>query len=305
MDVKKLNIPTLDGPNWGQYINHLQAALRILDCYDVVKGELLTPPPNPTYDLLVKPTHLGQQTTAAQITAYRAEKAIWKKKNGQALGIMQATILPIIWQDYVQHGKACTLYNAFKTAFRQARGASTYLQLVNMVKVTFTDAMDLLPQIQQFQDNYNHIMSYGHSCLSEDLTTFMFCSSLPESYEATARQYLNNIMVIANYKLMDIITQVLQEESRRKAQALGHSSSLNKSLMMKNIDQKCAKCGKMNHTTQNHWPGGKNPNKGKGQKPQKALGSRGGKRRKMWTKRKGTTKCQHIRHCRLKQIVDN
>ena len=35
---------------------------------------------------------------------------------------------------------------------------------------------------------------------------------------------------------------------------------------MKNLGQKCAKCGKMNHTTQNHWPGGKNPNKkGKGQ----------------------------------------
>ena len=30
---------------------------------------------------------------------------------------------------------------------------------------------------------------------------------------------------------------------------------------MKNYGQKCAKCGKMSHSTQNHWPGGKNPNK--------------------------------------------
>ena len=31
-----------------------------------------------------------------------------------------------------------------------------------------------------------------------------------------------------------------------------------------------AKCGKTNHTTQNHWPRGKNPNKkGKGQKSKK------------------------------------
>ena len=46
MDIKKFNIPTLDGPNWGQYIIQLQAAAHILDCYNVLRGEILTPPPN-------------------------------------------------------------------------------------------------------------------------------------------------------------------------------------------------------------------------------------------------------------------
>ena len=49
--------------------------------------------------------------------------------------------------------------------------------------------------------------------------------------------------------------------------------------MVKNIGQKCVKCGKTNHTTQNHWPGGKHPNKGKGQKSQKALSSSGNKKK--------------------------
>ena len=101
-----------------------------------------------------------------------------------------------------------------------------YLQLVNMVKIQITDLMDLLPQIQQFQDNYNLITSNGHSRLSKDLATFLFCSSLPDSYELTARQYLDNITAIANYKLTDIIARVLQEENRRKANALGQGSSL-------------------------------------------------------------------------------
>ena len=69
--------------------------------------------------------------------------------------------------------------------------------------------MDLLPQIQEFQENYAQIMLNGHSKLSEDLMTFMFCSSLPESYKLTTQQYLNNITSIAIYKLMDIITWVL------------------------------------------------------------------------------------------------
>ena len=89
-------------------------------------------------------------------------------------------------------------------------GATTYFQLVNMVNICFTDSTDLLPQIQKFQENYMRILLNGHSRLSEDLITFMFCSHLPNSYEATTRQYLDNIMDIAIYKLLDIITQVLQ-----------------------------------------------------------------------------------------------
>ena len=47
MDMKKLNIPTLDGPNWGQYVISLQAAAQIINCYDVLREEILTPLPTP------------------------------------------------------------------------------------------------------------------------------------------------------------------------------------------------------------------------------------------------------------------
>ena len=163
---------------------------------------------------------------------------------------MQTTIATVIWQKYETQGVAKDIYDALKTAYGQAGGALTYLQLVSLVEIQFTDSMDLLSQIQQFQDNYNQIMSNGHSKLSKDQATFMFCSSLPDSYKLTTQQYLDNITAISNYKLSDIIARVLQEESRRKAQALGQGSSLNKFSTVQNIGQKCAKCGKSNHTTQ-------------------------------------------------------
>ena len=47
----------------------------------------------------------------------------------------------------------------------------------------------------------------------------------------------------------------------------------------------------MYHTTQNHWPGGKHPQKGKGQKSKKALSSSGGKKN-MEKKGKGKEKAQ-------------
>ena len=90
-----MNIPTLDGPNWGKFSIHLQASACILDCYDVLRGEILTMNPL-TYDLLVKPTQPGAQASTADLRVYNTAKAVWNKKNAQALGLMQATVSPVI-----------------------------------------------------------------------------------------------------------------------------------------------------------------------------------------------------------------
>ena len=108
MDIKKLNIPTLDGPSWGIYIISLQALARILDIWDAMRGEILPTTP-PTYDLLVKPTPVAANATATKIAAYTTVKAIWSKKNTQGLGLMQATVSSVIWQEYLHLGptKSC------------------------------------------------------------------------------------------------------------------------------------------------------------------------------------------------------
>ena len=126
MDVKKLNIPTLEGPNWGEYAPKLQAAFQIFDCWDIVKGEILTPPPHPPYDLLAKPTVPPANMSAADHAVYQTAKAIWNMKNTQALGLMQTSVSAVIWQDYSLHGIAKDLYDALETAYRKAGGASIY-----------------------------------------------------------------------------------------------------------------------------------------------------------------------------------
>ena len=258
--------------------------------WEVIRGDILTPAPNLTRDLLVKPSPLTGTPTPAELATYNAAKSHWSQKNSQGLGLIRATITNVIWQRYENLPTAKEILDGLETEFGAAGGAQTYLQLVNMVKIQLTDSMDLLPQIQQFQDNYNLITLNGHSRLSEDLATFLFCSSLPDSYEPTARQYLDNITAIANYKLADIITRVLQEENRRNANTLREGSSLNRFSMTKNIGQKCAKCGKTNHPMQNHWPRGKNPNKkGKGQKSKKSHSS---EKKKTDKKAKGKEKAQ-------------
>ena len=204
MDISKYCIPTLDRPNWGLWLDKIQSTAKILDIWDGIRGEILTTN-HITRDLLAKPSQLGANATAAELATYTIAKAVCSKKNAQGLGLIQATVSNVIWQQHQSLGTAKQVLDALETKLGAAGGAQTYLQLVNMVKLQFTHSMDLLPQIQSFQDNYNLIMLNRHSRLSEDLATFMFCLSLPDSYELTARQYLDNITSIANYKISDII----------------------------------------------------------------------------------------------------
>ena len=150
--------------------------------------------------------HYCLQTRLLQTMQHTKPRKLFGPRRTPRHWVMQqTTIMSVIWQKYETQGVAKDIYDALETAYGQAGGANMCLQMVNKVKIQFTDSMDLWSQIQQFQDNYNRITSNGHSRLSEDLATFMFCSSLPDSYESTAQQYLDNIMAIANYKLSDII----------------------------------------------------------------------------------------------------
>ena len=76
---------------------------------------------------------------------------------------------------------------------------------------------------------------------------------------------------------MYIIPQVLQEENCQRTNSIASGSALNKFSTVKNLGQKCAKCGKTNHSTQNHWPGGKNLNKSSGAKSTSHKSSKGKK----------------------------
>ena len=97
MDIRKLGIPTLDSTNWGEWIIKLQVAARILDIWDILRGEILTTNPT-TYNLMSKLTPLvtTPAPTTVELAAYEVSKMAWNKQNAQALGLMQASVMPVI-----------------------------------------------------------------------------------------------------------------------------------------------------------------------------------------------------------------
>ena len=59
----------------------------------------------------------------------------WNKCNVGTLGLLQATISSVIWQDYLLDSEAHEIWTKLEARFGKAGGAMTYLQLVNMVNI--------------------------------------------------------------------------------------------------------------------------------------------------------------------------
>ena len=99
MDISKYHIPQLIGPNWGPWYERIQSTTRIINIWDATRGNVTST--NPTVrDLLTKPTPLTSTYTATELATYNAAKTLWDQKNSQGLGLIQATITNVIWQQY-------------------------------------------------------------------------------------------------------------------------------------------------------------------------------------------------------------
>ena len=122
MDISKFKIPTLDGLNWGLWFIHIKSTLGILDIWDAMWGEVLGTMPQ-TCDLLAKPTPVTVNATATKVTAYTSAKAVWSKKNVQGLGLIQATVSGVIWQDYQTLGTTKEALDTLETAFGATGGS--------------------------------------------------------------------------------------------------------------------------------------------------------------------------------------
>ena len=169
MDTTKVSADILDSPNWGTWAVQIQVVARVLNCWSVIKGERIPGTTPPTYDLLAKPVQGTAPRQTSNVALFAKSLFEWNKMNSTVLGLIQGKLNPVLWPGYVDVRDATTFWTRLETKYRKAGGANTYLQFVGMIKQTFTDSVDLLSQIQKFQENYQCVLSNGHSNITEDL----------------------------------------------------------------------------------------------------------------------------------------
>ena len=189
MDISKFKIPTLDGPNWGQWYEHFQSTTHIIMVWEVIRGDILTPAPNLTRDLLVKPSPLTGTPTAAELATYNTAKSHWSQKNSQSLGLIQATISNVIWQKYESLSTAKEVLDGLETEFEAAGGG--------------TD----LPPIGQYGENSNH--QFDRSATTDSTISGQLQPDNVEWPQRAIRRPCNFLVLLESPRLIQIDCQAI------------------------------------------------------------------------------------------------
>ena len=134
MDVSKFRIPTLDGPNFGLWLDHIQSTTQILNVWDMMRGDIVLTNPL-TRDLLTKPSPPSANATAAEQTTYTTAKAVWSKKNAQGLGLIQATVSNVIWQKHQSLPTSKEVLDALEAKFGKVAVSIQHNQVIIVLKL--------------------------------------------------------------------------------------------------------------------------------------------------------------------------
>ena len=84
MDISKFCIPTLDGPNFGLWLDHIQSTTRILDIWDIMRGDLITSTTPPTRDLLTKLSPLAPNASQDVINTCHCESHLEQEERSRS-----------------------------------------------------------------------------------------------------------------------------------------------------------------------------------------------------------------------------
>ena len=248
-------VPAFDGTNYKTWSNAMIGLFRYSDSYLIVMGKEKLPkaadPDKPT----VEETKLINS---------------WNTRNQRAISYMQLYSIPSLIHYFKEVEFASVLWNQFATDFKSTSILAESLAFRGLLETKFADNDELNAQIQSFQTNLQLVEETGLK-IERSIRVMIFLWALPASYNLPLSAWLATADM-TTIDIKDIVPKILEEERRRKG---SNEVSVSKITQTKRHKKgPCQKCGKTNHSTENHWdtkPGTsqkkKSENKGNQGKP--------------------------------------
>src|SRR5688572_19171463 len=247
MDPAKIStstIPIFDGSNYQAWYNSLRGIFRLSGVWDIVEANNGVPTLRPT--------------------SGADEQSAWDEKNNKALGYMSVYMNPSLQHLIGDESVAATVWKNIKDKYGKPGGVGAFVYFQQLFRTTLNDSKPLRPQITELEAARQRTTNAGIK-VDDMFMALLILTSLPESYSNISGTILATIPDISAITPNDVIPKIIEEESLRNAAS--NNSEMNRVIHAK--PQKCNKCGKTNHTTENHWPDGKPPAKGNGKKKKK------------------------------------
>ena len=257
----KINLVTLDGTNWNRFETPMKSYLRSHGCWFLIEEYGYTPrwttPPTGT----LRPT--PSNTNAEEV-------AKWDEKNDRAIGLILLHLAEHIMHTVAHLSTAKAIWDELKRVYAKPGSVGAFVHFQQLFNSTLSDKSPLRPQLDAIQEFANRVKNDGID-VKDNLLALLMVNALPESYQSIGGTILATFTDISTLKPSDIIQRIHEEEQRR----ISNKIQISKVALQKH----CDKCGKNNHTTEQHWPDGKRPTKkssSDGKAQQSGQGNQGG-----------------------------
>lgn len=264
-------IPLFNGSNYKQWSDAIRAFLRFSGVWFLIQGygsTIAQAQPG-----MARPT-VGTTPTTAELAA----QASWDEKNDKALGIIQLYVAQHLRHHVDDKTTALDAWNAIKDGYEKPGAVGAFVAFQKLFNAQLSDASPLGPQIDALLKAANQVNAAGID-VKEQLISLLIINCLPKSYQALSSTILATTPDIKLLKPSDVRPKIVEEEVRRQSNRL----QVNRISKAPILEKKCAKCGRNNHMTENHWekkPEASGSSSGQQQGQQQQGLSQGGGRRK-------------------------
>lgn len=234
----------------------MRGVFRWSGSWNIVEGNSGTPLPRPTA------AATGEDLPTIQ--------AAWDEKNDKALGLMTIYISSSLQFLIGNTTTAAAAWKAIKDQYAKPGAVGAFVYFQQLFNTRFDDAQPLCPQITALEEIRSRTVDAGIA-ISDQFAALIIVNALPNSYQTIASTLLATVTDLSTLKPADVIPKIIEEEARRQA---SKNANVSRVLSTTRLPKKCNICGKTNHSTENHWPDGKPPQKGN--KQGKGKGKQGG-----------------------------
>lgn len=258
----------LDGTNYKKWAAAIRAFLRYSGCWALIEG--YTPP---------------TATTATPGISRPADsdatgQAAWDEKNQKAMGVIEMYTKENLKHLIEDKRTALAMWNTLKTEYEKPGAVGAFVAFQALFNAQLVDTSPLGPQLDALHEAAAQVTVAGIE-IKDQLLALLMVNCLPKSYQTLASTILAVHKDVKDLKPSDVKPKIVEEEARRIANCTQISRV---SSAPKKQTKPCEKCGRNNHTTEQHWDkkpstGTGNSGNGNGNNQQGQQQGQGGKRR--------------------------
>jgi hypothetical protein len=240
--LAKLDVPKFDGTNYKEWSTCMHGLFLFAATWDIVNGTLK------------RPSFTGSPTTGSSAPTPQgteeSDRKEWDTKDQRFRGYM-LLYTNISMHHYFKDGQTShELWEEFKKDFESTGLLTRLVNFTKLSEIRFDDNTDMNVQIQKFLYAINELAKTGMT-LDDSMKACFLLVALPKSYNTLVSAYIGTLPNIQSLTIANLIPKILEEERRRKST----DNSVSRITQTRRLDNnmKCKKCGKTNHTTEQHW----------------------------------------------------